>query len=443
MASGTHLLVRCASALAAGALASMALAAGAGSQSAAGRSAAGERTQAGSNAGETFVLQATRIYASPDSEPIDAGVVLIRDGRIVAVGKPDEGPASPTARTLGCPAGVVVAGFQNSHVHFTEPHWYRAADKPRQELEQHLSRMLTRFGFTTVVDVASDVGDTTALRDRIARGEVDGPRILTAGLALYPHNGIPFYLRDLPPAVLAQLQQPATSDEALASVRRNFERGADLTKLFVATPQPGGKITYMAPDVARTAANETHKRKRLVVAHPTNNQGLRLAIDSGVDVLMHTTIEDIPAIWDAALIQDLLAHDMALVPTLKLWPYEMKKAKLPQRIINLATGDAIEQMRAFAAAGGQILFGTDVGYMTEYDPTDEYAFMSHALTPMQILASLTVAPAARWQESQKRGRIAPGMDADLVVLGADPASDARNFADVSCTIRGGRVLYTK
>jgi len=393
---------------------------------------------------QTVVLQAKRVYTSPDAAPIDSTAVLMRDGRIVAVGKRDEVAAPQGANTLACPAGVVVAGFQNSHVHFTEPQWEKAGTRPAGELGDQLTRMLTRYGVTTAVDVGSNPTDTVALRERIARGEVVGPRIYTAGLPLYPYKGLPFYIKDLPPEILAILPQPATAEETLAHVRRNFEVGADMTKLFVATPQaPGGKIAYMAEDVARTAVEEAHKRQRLVVAHPSSSQGIRLAIASGVDVLMHTTIEENPAVWDAALVQDLLAHDVALVPTLKLWPYELKKAKLPERVVNLVLGDAIEQLRAFSAAGGQVLFGTDVGYMTEYDPTDEYVFMSHALTPMQILTSLTVAPAARWQESQKRGRVAPGFDADLVVLGADPAQDVRNFADVSCTIRGGRVIYSR
>ena len=65
-------------------------------------------------------------------------------------------------------------------------------------------------------------------------------------------------------------------------------------------------------------------------------------------------------------------------------------------------------MRAYAQAGGQILFGTDVGYMTDYDPAEEYRLMARALTPMQILASLTTAPAARWKEEARRGRVAGG-----------------------------------
>ena len=100
-------------------------------------------------------------------------------------------------------------------------------------------------------------------------------------------------------------------------------------------------------------------------------------------------------------------------------------------------------MRGFAAAGGQVLFGTDVGYMTDYDPTDEYAYLARALTPLQILATLTTAPAARWKESESRGSIDAGKDADLVMLDADPAQDARRFADVRCTIRAGRLIYSR
>jgi imidazolonepropionase-like amidohydrolase len=64
------------------------------------------------------------------------------------------------------------------------------------------------------------------------------------------------------------------------------------------------------------------------------------------------------------------------------------------------------------------------------------------MTPMQILASLTTAPAARFKENQRRGRVAQGMDADLVVLEADPAADVRNFSRVRHTLRGGRLIYS-
>jgi imidazolonepropionase-like amidohydrolase len=105
-------------------------------------------------------------------------------------------------------------------------------------------------------------------------------------------------------------------------------------------------------------------------------------------------------------------------------------------------GDAEKQLKAFADAGGQVLFGTDVGYMSDFDPTDEYALMAQTgLTPMQILASLTTAPAARWKAAERRGRVRAGFDADLVVLNGDPVTDVRRFAHVKCTLRAGRELF--
>ena len=101
------------------------------------------------------------------------------------------------------------------------------------------------------------------------------------------------------------------------------------------------------------------------------------------------------------------------------------------------------QTSAVADLGGELLFGTDVGYMTDYDPTDEFIFLRRAgLGAMQILAMLTTAPAARFA-SGGTGRIGPGMTADVVVLDGDPTQDVRAFAKVRMTMRDGRVIYRR
>jgi imidazolonepropionase-like amidohydrolase len=397
----------------------------------------GERAPQGAT-----LLTATRLYVSPDAPPIDDAAILIVDGKIAAAGHAKDVASGGALRLAACDGGTVTAGFQNSHVHFTESKFADAAAKEAPQLAAAMTDMLNRFGFTTVVDTASNIANTVALRERVEKGEVPGPRILTAGFALYPKNGIPIYLRDMAPEVLGMLSQPSNVEQALADLHANLDGGADATKLFLMTPQGGGRYAFMQPDIALAAADETHRRGLPVLAHPTDIEGINLAIEANVDILVHTTIGEGRTVWDAPLIQQLRAKEMALVPTLMLFPYELERAGLPQRIVDAATGDAVEQVRAYAKAGGQILFGTDVGYMADYDPTLEYRLMARALTPMQILASLTTAPAARWKESSRRGRVAEGLDADLVVLEADPAADAANFAKVRCTIRHGGPTYT-
>lgn len=269
-----------------------------------------------------------------------------------------------------------------------------------------------------------------------------GPRILTAGFGLFPENGLPIYIRDLPPELLAQLPQPATVGEALAVVRKGLDSGADVTKLFLVTPQARGEVKRMSPEIAAAAARETHQRGKLVLAHPTDALGIRAALDAGVDVIVHTTLDEEKP-WDDALVKEMVRNGMSLVPTLTLWRYELQRENVPAPVMDRLIAATLESVQAFAEAGGQILFGTDAGYMPVFDTAEEYVYMSRAsLTPMQILASLTTAPAARWKESQKRGRVDAGMEGDLVVLRADPAADVKNFADVRCVFRAGQLLYS-
>ena len=69
--------------------------------------------------------------------------------------------------------------------------WKSAATLNPQLADMFLSR-----GFTTVVDLGSNPADTFAIRRRIEKGELNGPYIYTAGTALYPPHGVPFYMRE-------------------------------------------------------------------------------------------------------------------------------------------------------------------------------------------------------------------------------------------------------
>lgn len=394
-----------------------------------------------SAAADALLIPADKIYMNPAAPPLHQGGVLVRSGRIVTLFDERSRIAIPEDAQRSDCRGVVVAGFQNSHVHFMGAGFDDAANRPASEVGQAVESMLTRYGFTTVFDTGSALTDTLSIRTRIEKGEINGPRILTAGWPLYPRDGIPFYLRDLPKQVLDQLQQPADAAEARADVRKNLDAGADGTKLFVHTSPDGKSPRFMSLEIARAAVDETHARGKLALAHPTSIDGIRGALAAGVDVIVHTTLGE-PAPWDAALVREMVAKKMSVIPTFQLWPYELAKQNVPKDVVERLVGATLEELKAFKAAGGQILFGTDVGYMSDFDPTQEYLLMAKAgLTPMEILASLTTAPAERWKEFGERGRVQPGMVADLVVLAGDPAVDVKNFAKVRCVFRAGKLVY--
>lgn len=377
----------------------------------------------------TLALVGGEIYPSPTEMPIANGVVLVRGGKIVVVGAKDKIQIPKEAIVLDCNGNFVTAGFQNSHVHFTEQKWENAGALPTAQLNTQLQEMFTRYGFTTVVDTGSFLRNAVALRSRIVSGEVNGPRILTAGSPLYPVNGIPYYVKDsLPPAMVALLATPKTPFEAASVVRERLAGGADIIKLFTGSWIKRGEVLPMPVDIATAAATEAHGKGKLVFSHASDIRGLEVALESGIDVLAHALDDDRGL--TPSHIERMKTKNLAVVPTLKLFggqPY---------------TKFIVKEVGDFFRAGIDILFGTDVGYLTDYDPTLEYELLSQAgLNWNQILASLTTVPAKRFNEPEKRGRIAPGLDADLIVLTADPATDVQAFSKVRYTLRAGKVVY--
>lgn len=381
--------------------------------------------------GEAFALTGAKVYPSPTAEPLPDGTVLVRGSTIVAVGATGEIAIPGGVRSVNCKGRVVTAGFQNSHCHFTEAQWSGAAGAPAATLTASLQKMLSKYGFTTVVDTGSLFANTSMLRRRVDSGEVLGPRILTAAEPLFPPNGIPYYVKDAVPAESLQLlQPPASSEQAVAVVRDHCSRGADLVKLFTGSYITRSTVLPMPVDIAIAARAEAGRWKRLTFAHESSVAGLEVALQARVDVLAHA-IEDTTGFTPEHL-RRMLDQNMAVIPTLMLYSGDSDFDK------------TIAALQDFARAGGDVMFGTDVGYLPEayYDPTREYELMARAGFGWKaILASLTTVPSARFGESARRGRIAPRMDADLVVLGTDPANDVRAFADVRCTIRGGRTTY--
>ena len=131
--------------------------------------------------------------------------------------------------------------------------------------------------------------------------------------------------------------------------------------------------------------------------------------------MAHTTPIDAP--WSAAFAQRLVAARMALTPTLTLWEFESRKGSISAADLEEGMERAAQQLNAFQRAGGDVLFGTDVGYTDVFDTTEEFKWMSRGgMTYRQILASLTTNPARRFGFDQHSGRVAKGYDADLVVL---------------------------
>jgi imidazolonepropionase-like amidohydrolase len=379
---------------------------------------------------QTLVLTGGNVIKSPDVAPLPDAVVLTSNGVITAIGSRSEIQIPKDARVIDCTGKTVVAGFWNSHVHFTQAVWANAATAQAVSLQQHMQEMLTKWGFTTVWDLGSDPGDSVPLRRRVNSGEVAGPNILLAG-NMYPKGGHPVYL----PAEL-QLPEVATPGEAAQLARDYMRMDLDGIKLFVGAAMGEKPTVNMAPAIAKAAVDVAHAQGKPVFAHPQNRVGVDVVIAAGVNVLAHTVPRE------AGYTQEELAafksQGIALIPTLSLFAKAPLGAALAERL----AGSGVNQLEAFSDNGGTVLFGTDVGFTEVYDTTLEYELMHRALGERQVLASLTTNP-ARYFKAAKKGQVEQGFDADLVVLDGDPMADVRNLAKVAYTIRAGKVIYQK
>jgi imidazolonepropionase-like amidohydrolase len=369
-----------------------------------------------------------RVYRNPQQLVTD-GIVLIDGQRIVASGSKSTVRIPPGAEVIDCTGLTIAAGFWNSHVHFTAPEWENAASLPAARASQQLEQTLTRYGFTTVFDTGSGFENTQALRLRVNRGEILGPSILTTGEPLVAKDGTPYYIK---PILLPELLTPS---QATAVVRRKLAAGADAIKLHAGaiTNHEENRHVAIATDLVRAVTAEAHRQGRVVFAHPQYLDGWRAAIDGGVDVLAHVTEESEG--WPRELLSRAVQKHVALIPTLQLLA-GTKPSRKQQGLLR--------QVREYLQAGGQILFGTDAGFIPDYDPSDEYFLMQQAgMSVAQILAALTTAPVSRFGGGVKAGQVVAGYRADVVVVEGDPAADIRALAKVRYSIRGGEFIYKR
>jgi len=384
--------------------------------------------------GEILAFVGAKIYPDPFTGPINDGVVLLKDGKIQSIGTRVSVKIPNSSRIIDCSGLVMTAGFWNAHVHFMEPKWAQNAQTPAQQLSQQLREMLTRYGFCYAFDLATlDFLNLVTLRHRIATGEVEGPVIFSAGVPFAPPGGSPFYIAPL------RLKELSKAADVTAYVNAQLLSGADAIKLWSASPD-GKKVIPMPKELIQAGTAAAHQKKAPVFAHPSNLEGVNIAVNGGVDILAHVAPEDSKD-WSQQTIDTMLARHMALIPTLKLYQWELERAgHASENSVLLNT--AVQQLSSYNKAGGEILFGTDAGYMSDYSPGEEYVLMAKAgLSFQQILASLTVNPARRFGREKMTGKIAVGMDADLVLLSADPAADIRNLISVKYTVSQGKVIY--
>jgi imidazolonepropionase-like amidohydrolase len=217
-------------------------------------------------------LVGAKIYPSPTEAPIEKGVILIRKGKITAVGSADKIVVPKTMTGIDCRGLILTAAFWNCHVHFMEPKWEDADLIPAAQFNKQMAQMITSHGFAHVFDLAElSIGTVLRIRDRIKKGDVNGPVIYTTGVPLTPPNGSPFYIEPL------KLPEASDPQQAAAHVRQQIDSGADAIKIWTGSPVDGGKTVYMPEEIVRqvtqTAYSPAGRKGMECGYHSTNADG--------------------------------------------------------------------------------------------------------------------------------------------------------------------------
>lgn len=347
---------------------------------------------------------------------------------------------------------MVMPGLISAHVHLLVP-WpdYSTATLLNASTAQQVlwgvrnARTYLDKGFTTVRNACEfgaggDAYAQLTLRDAIARGELDGPRVISAGQCVSVTGGHgDGHRQPVEHGVRKGPNVADTADEIEAVVRRDVKYGADWIKLMAT----GGAVDPISDysvqelsDAQLVRAVETaHRAGKKVMAHAEGTAGILAAVRAGVDSLEHGTIMD----EESAKI--MAAKGIWLVPTLACFQRTDLNAAndMDPESVRKTLELLREQQPSFDRARRhkiRIVFGDDdaSGLVSE-----EFASLVKAgLSPIEAIQTATVNAAEMLEVPA--GVIEVGRDADLIAIQGDPLQDITALYSVGFVMRGGKVF---
>jgi len=294
-------------------------------------------------------------------------------------------------------------------------------------------------GFTTVRDLGtegagySDVG----LKLAIEKGVVPGPRMLVATKAIVATGSYGPKLKD--EIEIAKGAAEADGEDALIKeVRNQIGKGADVVKLYAdyrwgvdkeAEPTFTEEELQKAVEVAKSSG-------RIVAVHATTEEGMRRAIQAGVNTIEHGDN------GTPELFRMMKEKGIALCPTLaateaiaKYRGWNKQTDALPPPVLQKH-----KSFSAALAAGVIICMGGDVGVFPHGDNAREMELMAeYGMNPADVLRSATSVNADVFRINDKVGRIKPGLYADIIAVHGDPSSDIHDIRNIQLVMKAGFV----
>jgi imidazolonepropionase-like amidohydrolase len=405
----------------------------------------------------TVVLRAARLIDGSGAAPVQNGVVVVTDDRIVAVGASGSVSVPAGARVIDLGDATLLPGFIDAHTHIigrplSDPASDIAAvkDIPAYAAIVGVSnaRKTLMAGFTTIRVLGSPDFDDVALRQAITNGVVPGPRMQVAAHSFgitgghCDENGYTPGLedRDYRTGVADGV------DEVRKAVRYQVKYGADVIKIcatggVLSEGDAVGATQYTLEEM-QAVVSEAAKLDRKVAAHAHGTEGIKLAVRAGVASIEHGSF------LDEEGARMMAQRGTFLVPTISAGEFVENAAK-SGRLTGLRAEKALaaaqgmrSSVRLAQRLGVPIALGTDAGVGEHGANGHEFTLMVTwgGLTPMQSIVAGTSNAAKLLGWEKQIGTLAPGKWADIVAVPGDPTSDIKLMEKPSFVMKGG-VVY--
>ena len=398
--------------------------------------------------GESILLRPAAVF---DGQEMHAGwSVLVTDNKIAAAGPNISAPAD--ARTIELPGQTLMPGMIEGHSHmflhpYNETSWNEQVTNESLALRTaratvHARRTL-EAGFTTARDLGTegagyaDVG----LKQAIESGIIPGPRLIIAGPAIVATGSYgPKYSTDV--AVPQGAQEASGVDEVTRVTREQIGKGADLVKVYAdyrwGSNEPS-RPTFSQEEL-NAIVQTARSAGRPTIAHATTPEGMRRAVNAGVETIEHGDE------GTAEVFRLMKEKGVALCPTVaagdSVSRYRgWKKGVDPEP-------PRIQQKRASVKAareaGVTFATGGDSGVFAHGDNALEMELLvrEYGFSAIDVLRQATSGNASVFHLAD-RGRIRPGLLADLVAIGGDPTRDVAPLRQVRLVMKGGVVVVQR
>lgn len=459
------------------------------------------------SAGASTAIVGATVIDGTGGPALPNATIVIKDKRIVAVGPRASVTVPAGATVIDASGKYVTPGFVDTNVHISlyNNHETLARYLPRAtEVILEGAQLELKFGITTVRDSYGELQSLVKVRDRIAKGDAIGPRMLVAGnivgwggpfsvsFSVVRDSGLtPFQeqVNDLIAQGAGEELMDMTPDELRVAIRKYLDKGVDFVKYGGTSHWNNPVFIGFSPAAQKALVEEVHKRGLVAETHSTSIEGLRLSIDAGIDLIQHPEVLDprempddlVQTIRDRKIISSMLVNQI----TGEAWKRHLKakeerekkkadeakesgaasKAKTlaerRQDARDLGVGTDLRRLNAqkLVRAGAIVTLGTDnyVGTAPEFrrEPKPVWTepgmgtitaiegLVELGMTPAQAIVAGTRNGALACRMEKELGTIEAGKLADLVVLDADPLADITNIRKVRTVVRDGRVIDPK